>query len=383
METSSKTLRDRDTDDELRRVAQCWDKTTRSRQETPFRGWLDSYHIASERLNARVTGSPSENWLAGLVRRLRIAPSSRWLSVGCGAAGQEIAAAEAGLLEHMDAIDISPAALEEARRVAEAAGVRNVDFLETDFHAFEPAAESYDVVFMNMSLHHVEDLDSLLSRISAALRPDGFFLVNEYVGPRQFQFSDLQLAIVRDLLAALPEELRRDLTSGEVKREYERKPVEYWNLVDPSEAVRSDLIVPALERHFDVAERIDYGGTILHLLLEHIVHNFDEGNELHLAILRLLAKVEDVLIDQGVLASDFTVMALRKKDAPPFVAEALPDDGAAPVRVDSEIEFLRGELAKAREYIGEVESSRGWRWLQRIRGFFGLRWGDERGSPGR
>lgn len=363
-------------DDPLCRVAKCWDRTTETRSRCPFRGWLDSYHIASERLNARVTGSPSVNWLVGLVRRLEIPPASRWLSIGCGAAGQEIGAAQEGLFAHLDAIDIAPAALEEARRVAAAAGVSNITFHELDFHQFEPPPESYDVVFMNMSLHHVTELDKLLFRIATSLTTAGFLLLNEYIGPSQFQFGDLQLGIVRDLLKALPEELRQDLTTAATKTHYERQPVEYWNSVDPSEAVRSEWIVPTLHRYFDVVERIDYGGTILHLLLEHIIHNFDESDAHHLAILRLLAGIEDVLIKQGVLTSDFTVMALVRKDAParsagPVTARRLETSAGT----DSDVAFLRGELAKTRAYLEAIESSRGWRLLQGIRSLFGLRWG--------
>jgi ubiquinone/menaquinone biosynthesis C-methylase UbiE len=361
-------------DDSLSRVAQCWNRTTASRSEHPFRGWLDSYHVASERLNARVTGAPSVNWLVGLARRLEVPSSSRWLSIGCGAAGQEIGAAQEGLFAHLDAIDIAPAALEEARRVAAAAGVGNVTFRELDFHRLEPRPESYDVVFMNMSLHHVAELDQLLSRIAASLTPNGFFLLNEYIGPSQFQFGDRQLSIVRDLLKALPEELRQDLTTGTTKTCYERRPVDYWNAVDPSEAVRSESIVPTLELYFDVVERIDYGGTILHLLLEHVIHNFDEGNAHHLAILRLLGGIEDVLIGQGVLASDFTVMALRRKDAPPRPAREPVTAPPAPASADADVAFLRRELAAARAYLRSVESSRGWRLLQGIRGLFGRRW---------
>lgn len=361
-------------EDERQRVAACWDRTTKSRQDSSLRGWLDSYAVASERLNARVSGSPHVNWLIGLVERLGIPSTSCWLSVGCGAAGQEIIAAENGLFEHLDAIDLSPVALEEARRTARAKGVENVSFREADFHDLEPPAESYDVIFMNMSLHHVRDLDPLLSRIAAALRPQGFFLINEYVGPSQFQFGELQLSIVRNLLEALPEELRHDVTTGEIKREYERKSVEFWNMVDPSEAIRSSEIVPALDRHFRVVERIDYGGTILHLLLEHIVHNFDNGDPYHLAVLRLLGKIEDILIAQGVLESDFTLMALAKKDASHRLVGGPEDEAEGSAPRNPEVEMLSRELAKAYAYIRDIESSRGWRLLERLRGFFGLRW---------
>ncbi len=255
-----------------------------------------------------------------------------------------------------------------------AAGVGNITFRQVDFNRFEPPAGAYDVVLMNMSLHHVEELESLLPRIAACLDPAGFFVINEYVGPRQFQFGDRQIEIVRQLLAVLPEELRRDVTTGKTKTAYERKPVEYWNVVDPSESVRSDEIPSVLESYFDVVERIDYGGAVLHLLLEHIIHNFDNGDPCHLAILRLLGKLEDALVEGGVLASDFTVMALRRTDAPPREETASPADAESPDAADSELDFLRGELTKAYSYIWEIESSRGWKLLERLRSLLGRGW---------
>ncbi len=358
-------------EEQLRRVAACWDRATETRRENPLRGWLDSYLLHGERLNAPVSGSPSVNWLVGLVERLGIPPESHWLSVGCGTAGYEVGAAQTGLFAHLDAIDISSSALEAGRKTAAAAGVDNISFIEADFAQHRLAPESYDVAFMNMSLHHVEELDAFLSRIAACLGPDGYFLINEYVGPRQFQFGEAQLSIVNDLLEVLPEKLRRDVTTGEIKRSYERKSVEYWNVADPSEAIRSDQIVPALDRRFHVVERIDYGGTVLHLLLEHIIHNFDNGNDAHVAILRLLARFEDVLIHRGVLDSDFTVMALAPKGGPPQPAPPPADPEAAD---DPEIRLLRAELAQAYAYIRQLEDSRGWRLIERVRGFFGKRW---------
>ena len=359
----------------MHRVADCWNRTAASRREMSLQGWLDCYQIAAERLNARVAGSPDVNWLNGLVARCRIPPASRWLSIGCGAADQEILAARDGLFESLDAIDISRTSLEAGRRAAAEAGVRSITFLERDLHELEPEPGAYDVVFMNMSLHHVEELDRLLSRIARCLRPDGFLLLNEYVGPRQFQFSDLQLAIVEDLLAVLPQDLRRDLATGEIKSRYEKKPVEFWNLADPSEAIRSDLIISAVQRHFEVVERIDYGGSVLHLLLEHIVHNFDPASEFHTTLLSLLARFEDVLIDCDVLGSDFVVMAARRKDAPRFeIEEPSSLVTSASADADPEIEFLRGELAEARSYIEEIESSHGWRAIQRVRKLLGRRW---------
>ena len=97
-------------------------------------------------------------------------------------------------------------------------------------------------------------------------------------------------------------------------------PVEHWNVADPSEAVRSDLILPEVERLFEIVVRADYGGTILNLLLEHLIHNFDPLDEKDAALVRVLAAAEALLIDSGVLSNDFTAIAARPLDAAREVA---------------------------------------------------------------
>jgi hypothetical protein len=71
--------------------------------------------------------------------------------------------------------------------------------------------------------------------------------------------------------------------------------------VDPSEAIRSDEIVPLAMRNFRVIEHRPYGGTTLHMLLHMTAGNFltDEARYW----LELLFELEDLLLPE--LGSDF------------------------------------------------------------------------------
>jgi ubiquinone/menaquinone biosynthesis C-methylase UbiE len=310
---------------ELDRVTALWDKTAQDRAVNPLQGWLDSPIVLENYVRPRVSGSPYVNWLVGLIERLRIPNTARWLSLGCGAAGTEIFIAKLGLVSSLVALDSSPASLEQARQAAEAEGVTSVEFGQADLNRLQPPKAGYDVVLMNMSLHHVKEIRALLSRVRRALRPGGLLLLNEFIGPRQFQFTDLQVSLVEKLLAALPSFWRMDSATGEIKSEYRRMPVEHWNIADPSEAIRSDLIVSEVSRQFQIVERVDYGGTILNLLLEHIVHNFDPADEKDVAVIRLLGTIEGILLEGGMIPSDFTVIAARKRSAmPAFLRKTSP-----------------------------------------------------------
>jgi SAM-dependent methyltransferase len=298
--------------EELETVARMWGEKAEARAANPLQGWLDSALVLEEIVQKKQTGSATTNWLVGLIEKLGIPKDARWLSLGCGAAGTEIWIAKLGLVGSIDARDASPAALETARRAAAEADVSKVTFGTVDLNDARLPRGAFDVVLMNMSLHHVKELDRLLGRAAAALRPGGFFLANEFVGPRQFQFPADRTAVVRELLAAMPERLRDD-GSGAPKSAYTVFPVEHWNLHDPSEAVRSDLILDAVARHFEIVLRTDYGGTILGLLLEHIVHNFRKDRAEDVEVLRMLGAVEDILIEKlHVFPSDYTLLAGRR-----------------------------------------------------------------------
>jgi ubiquinone/menaquinone biosynthesis C-methylase UbiE len=355
------------------RVAAVWDEIAAGRAVDHRQGWLDSPVVFAELFQARVSGDPKIHWLEGLMTRAGVPKGGRWASLGCGAAGQEIAAGRRGLFSTLAAYDASTASLDLARREAAEAGLTGVRFETIDLDRFALPAAAFDVVVMNMALHHVREIRPALEAIRTALAPGGALLLNEFVGPRQFQFPDTQLEAVRTLLEALPERYRIDSTSGRPKEEYVRMPVEHWNVADPSEAIRSDLILPEVGRLFEIVVRVDYGGTILNLLLEHIVHNFDATDERDAALVRLLSAAEALLVDSGVLASDFTAIAARPR---PAAFDVPLPASTAPPRVrplalsrppDPQVAVLAAELAA-------IHGSRGWRLLQAVRGLFGRRW---------
>jgi ubiquinone/menaquinone biosynthesis C-methylase UbiE len=294
-----------------KKTADLWDRTAQNRVSEPLQGWLDSPIVLESYVQPQVAGSAQTNWLAGVVERLQIPRPGYWLSLGCGAAGQEIAASKWNLFGKMLAMDGSPRSLEVARQAALDRGVTNIHFENADMERISLPVLEFDVVLMNMSLHHVRELRRLLDQVHRSLKPDGILLINEFIGPRQFQFPDRQLRIVADLLSALPPEWRRDSATGLLKTQYVRMPVEHWNVADPSEAIRSDQILAEVTRQFQIIDRVDYGGTILNPLLEHIVHNFDATDNKDVGVIRLLAKFEEILIREGVLTSDFTVIAAR------------------------------------------------------------------------
>ena len=96
----------------------------------------------------------------------------RALDIGCGTG--TMARALARRVNHVDAIDLSPAMLEEARR--RSASADRVAYRLADVTAMEWPTESYDVIISVATLHHIP-FEATLVKMRNALRPGGRLMV--------------------------------------------------------------------------------------------------------------------------------------------------------------------------------------------------------------
>ena len=84
-------------------------------------------------------------------------------------------------------------------------------------HVHRLPTNAFDFIYFFQSLHHIERLEHILGECARALRPNGLLMVNEFVGPSRFQWSDRQKAMADALISLLPINLRKDLVDGSVK----------------------------------------------------------------------------------------------------------------------------------------------------------------------
>jgi len=298
------------------RTADHWSQMAKAQIDTPQQRadtcWLDSPLVQHGYINPAVSGQPTANWLEWAVRT-HIPPTARHAcTLGCGAGGLERHARWLGLAAQFDAFDISPGSIEVARAEAGKRQLTGIDYHCANLEHLELPQRRYDVVFGSMSLHHFHNLEAVLHRVRDALVPGGLLIWNEFVGPRRFQWTDLQLELVQALLQTLPDALRADLRTGAVKQSYPRLSIAEMDAIDPSEAALSDLIVPLSDQLFERVLLRDYGGTLLHLALEGIVGNFHLEVPADVAHLRRLFAFEAACLAARVLPSDFAVGVYRR-----------------------------------------------------------------------
>jgi hypothetical protein len=80
--------------------------------------------------------------------------------------------------------------------------------------------------------------------------------------------------------------------------------IEHMSETDPSEAICSDEIIEYISKHFDIVEKIECGGNVLHMLLDGIIATYDEEKEYDVAMLRILSCVDFILISEKVMPND-------------------------------------------------------------------------------
>ena len=275
-----------------------------------WHAWLDHPVIASHyRSRSLVEGLPWESW----VGRRHGTPARRSLDLGCGSGNKSLAVFNAGSTRETDGIDISEDRIAEAERMRIAHGIPG-NFRVADVNTASIPPDSYDLIFSSHSLHHFLALEHVMAQVHDALTPDGLFILEEFVGPTQFQWTDRQIAVVRTLMELIPEDLRM-LRWGAVKPYEGRPEVKDVVAASPFESIRSAEIVPLFQRFFRVVELRRLGGTLQHLLYNGIVHNFTLDRRDALDRVQAIIEIEDALIDSEMLPSDFMLLIGMRRDS--------------------------------------------------------------------
>jgi ubiquinone/menaquinone biosynthesis C-methylase UbiE len=282
--------------------------------EAPPTNWWDIPAVKM-RWNTLISGSSlvdyhqyiSEKWLKNRSDLLA-------LSLGCGTGHNELIWAKLNRFERIDAYDLSAQRIQTATEAAAGFGYeRLIRYAVGDVFGIEVKDSLYDVIVVEQSLHHFSPLDKILQRISTFLKKNGYFFLNEFVGPARFQWTDRQIEAVNGLLAVLPIKYKTLWKTSDIKKKMVKPSHLRMYLGDPSEAVESDRIVPLLHTLFEVVEFKGYGGSILHLLFNGIAHNFlnDDSETSH--YLKMIFDVEDLLLQSQDIQHDFVVAVCRKR----------------------------------------------------------------------
>ncbi len=213
--------------------------------------WLNHPLVRAE-ANRLVSGDaavwPTE-WL-----KTQVSGLTDGVSVGCGTGAVERDVVSQGIVSRMTGIDSAPQPIEAASRLAAEAGLADrISYVQSDaIQWLKSRPWSFDAVFFHASLHHFARPVEVLATVRSALRPGGWLYLDEYIGPARDEWTVLRLALPNLAYYLLPFGVRRPgLVRAPINRE------------DPSEAIASSSIMPAVQQNFDDVRIRPYGGNLL------------------------------------------------------------------------------------------------------------------------
>ena len=274
-----------------------WDENSHISQDPTY--WMADPQCR-EAINLRVSGIPDAwpivafKWYIG--RRFR-----RGLSLGSGLGNLERAVRQIDLCDEIEGVDGSEVSLEAARAAAQAEGLTGITYRLGNLNNLRLPRSRYDIIFFHASLHHVRSIEKLLARVERALTPEGILFLEEWVGPSRTEWNADRLARMRALYAELPESWRAFPVL-----------VAPISAADPSEAVRSSAILPAVRRLFRIVAERPYGGHLAAVILSQLSRDNVPESDRRALVARLLAQEDADLADDPSCSFHTVVVACRK-----------------------------------------------------------------------
>jgi SAM-dependent methyltransferase len=236
-----------------------WDKTVSG----GFENWWSSAflrHYVNEQICGE--GGREEGVAVALQNHLDGRRLTRALSIGCGNANKEMKILQAGAVENFDLFDIAPAQIASGKNaMAEANLSGQVHFLENS-PLDAPAVAIYDLIYWDHSLHHMQDVRSVLRWCKASLASGGILCINDYVGPSRLQWRPREVDAVNALLGEM--ETKHATAIEKATRGSPVKRIRQI-LKDPSEAPESHLIENAVSDVFPGFQLRPLGGAMLNI----------------------------------------------------------------------------------------------------------------------
>ncbi len=159
----------------------------------------------------------------------------------------------------------------------------------------------------NHSLHHIVELESLFDRVRKAIGSEGVFLVNDMIGRNGHMRWPEALEVVEDLWRELP---RRFKYNHQLQR-FEDEFVNWDCSVEGNEGIRAEDIQPLLLERFDFEVFLAFGNVIDIFVDRSFGHNFDPEVPAEREFIERVARLDEELIDRGVIKPTHLIAALR------------------------------------------------------------------------
>jgi SAM-dependent methyltransferase len=229
--------------------------------------WND-FETVRRRINGRISGEPTRKWHEHFANETG-RTFKRALILNCGNGWVERELLEHGLIAEGVGMDYAQAMVDEATARSRD-GSLPLTYVQADVNKGIFPEGEFDLVVNHAAAHHIAFLDRVFRQICRVLPEDGWFVSVDYVGPHRNQYRLDAWEEVWRINSQLPPSLRQDLI-------YLSLPE--MLIIDPTEAIHSELILDTFSRYFRAGNSTALGGAIAYPLLTHNARMFDTDDE--------------------------------------------------------------------------------------------------------
>lgn len=246
--------------------------------------------------------------VALLAALLKKAEGGRGLTLACGdMTGEYGFFRNVAKVKTIDAFDVSEGQRDKFFDRKDLDKSIQVNYSIEDVNYVLLPENTYDVIYIQQAYHHLKAIEHVAEQINKALKPDGVFVLLDYIGANCLQRTKKQRELCGELWPLLPPRLR---TSAQ-NRLYDSIHIPKKETLPPFEAIRSEEILPVLTRTFETAYLFTYAG-ILFPLLEGFAQNYTDSEE-DKKLLQHLWDLDRKYIEEGRVEPNFVRAVFTKK----------------------------------------------------------------------
>jgi len=245
----------------------------------------------------------------------KVEGTGRILSIGSGDGEVEIRVAKE-LLKHgvQDFVivcsDVSPILVERNKAAAKREG------LEQHFEPFVSDLNKIDIlggfnmIMANHALHHIVELEFLFDYCLERLTPDGIFVTCDMIG-RNGHMRWPEAKVFVDLIWPMLSEKQKIHTQ---LQRFNETFIDHDCSLDGDdfEGVRAQDILPLLLQRFRPNKFVGCGGIVDLFVDRGFGHGFDHNDKDDLALVHLIAGLNEALLDAGVITPSWTMASFTK-----------------------------------------------------------------------
>jgi ubiquinone/menaquinone biosynthesis C-methylase UbiE len=260
--------------------------------------WILLEARISSLLTAR-TGRTRDEHIAAI---LNAGSGRRLLSLGCGPGGVELSLARLCPEAAIHGIDLNPDLLKMGQDRARDEHL-SVTFEEADLNTAAFPAELYEVVFCHASMHHVLELEHLADQIKRTLKPGGRLIVEDVIMRNGSLMWPETKDVVASIWRTLPASYRINHT-GYADKQVDAEPWEADTSAGSMECIRSEDVLPVLERWFRPIVSLNYLSLGMRFFHHMYGPNFDLSRPFDAAFFEWIWQLDALMVATSQLRGE-------------------------------------------------------------------------------